>query len=303
MNEKQFVECTCSDVRAPGHVDILAVRPYSVDENKRRLRRLIGEMGEICQRSLDRADWLQEADRTVARLPQGGRAEVFHASGALSLKTGLQTMEALFERMESREELQKRVQDVAAQLRLSGWLGQRDTIVFERLWQIKAAAADRDNKTIDPVLCRAVGAFRQSVGPLPVWGGASVAIKIAAGGAIDSVAMQLLESYGDALESAAVVSPDEAAKLVYRQLESLMGRSKAPVSDLKVLSEPLRLGYIHLGKRKAQRVLAPHYVAAIRIEGEERQAYQFIVPATQKTFQPLCLAGQQAPTPEMRRAA
>jgi hypothetical protein len=303
VNEKQFIECTCSDVRGPSHVDILAVRAFSIDENKRRLKRLISVTGEAFQRTLDRADWVQEADRTVARLPQGGRAEVFHASGALSLKTGLQPMEALFDKIEPREELQKRVQAVAAQLRLDAFLGQRDTLAFERLWQIKATAADRSNKTITPVLCRAVGAFRQSVGPLPVLGGASVAIKIATGGALDSLSMQLLEAQGDALESASVISPDEAAKLVYRQLESLMGRSKASVSDLKIHSEPLRLGYIHMGKRKSQRVLAPHYVAAIRIDGEERQAYQFIVPATQKTFQPLCLAGQQAPAPEMRRAA
>lgn len=303
MNEKQFVERTCSDVRTPSHVDILVVRPYSIEENTRRLKRLLGVTLEMCQRSPDRMDWVREPDRTVARLPQGGRAEVFHASGALRLKTGLQTMEALFGKMEPRDALQKRVQATAAQLKLEGWLGQRDTLAFERLWQIKAMAADRGNKATEPVLCRAVGAFRQSVGQLPVWGGASVAIKIAAEGALDSVSMQLLESQADPLESVAVISPEEAAKLVYRQLDSLLGRSKTPVSDIKMQSEPMRLGYIHLGKHKAQRLLAPHYVAAIRIEGEERQAYQFIVPATQKTFQPLCLAGQQPPAPEMRRAA
>jgi hypothetical protein len=303
VNEKQFIECTCPDVRGPSHVDIFAVRAYSIDENKRRLKRLLAVTGEMYQRSLDRADWVQEADRTVARLPLGGRAEVYHASGALSLKTGLQPMDALFEKLEPREELQKRVQAVAVQLRLDGFLGQRDTLAFERLWQIKASAADRSNKALTPILCRAVGAFRQSVGQLPVLGGASVAIKIGSGGALDGISMQLLEAHGDPVESATVISPDEAAKLVYRQLESVMGRSKASVSELRIRSEPLRLGYIHLGKRKSQRVLAPHYVAAIRIEGEERQAYQFIVPATQKTFQPLCLAGQQPPAPELRRAA
>jgi hypothetical protein len=155
----------------------------------------------------------------------------------------------------------------------------------------------------EPVLCRAVGAYRQSVGKLPVLGGASVAIKVAQGGALDSISMQLLEAAGDPIETAPVIGPDEAAKQIYEQLESLMGRSKVPVNELNVSTQPLRLGYIHLGKRKSQRVLAPHYVASIEIDGEEAQAYQFIVSATRQTFLPLCFAGQQPPAPTLRRAA
>ncbi|HJV61837.1 MAG TPA: hypothetical protein VJ743_12890 [Albitalea sp.] len=303
MSEKRFIEQVCSDISAPSHVDIFAVRQFSIEENTRRLRRLIGTTGEMCQRSLDRADWVQQADRTLARLPQGGRAEVFHASGALRVMTGLQTMEALFDKVEPRDKLEMLVTASAAQLRINDWVGQRESLAFEKLWQIKAAAADKNNKPIDPVLCRVVGAFRQSVGKVPVWGGASVAVKLAAGGALDSVSMQLLEPSGDAIESAALIPPDQAARQIYVQLESLMGRSKVPVNELKLQAQPLRLGYIHLGKRKAQRVLAPHYVAAIQIDGEEKQAYQFIVSATQKTFQPLCMAGQQPPAPQLRRAA
>src|SRR5205814_3426940 len=125
------------------------VRQFSIEENTRRVKRLIGVTGEMCKRSLDRADWVQQADRTIARLPQGGRAEVFHASGALRVMTGLATMEALFDKPEPRESLEKMVAAIAAQLRIADWVGQRESLAFERLWQIKACAADQTRKALD----------------------------------------------------------------------------------------------------------------------------------------------------------
>jgi hypothetical protein len=284
-------------------VDIFAVRQFSVEENQRRAKRLIGATAEMCGKSLDRADWVQQPDRTLARLAGGARAVVYHASGALRLTTGLATMDALFEKVESRERLEKMVAKAAEALRVADWIGPHGALAFERLWQIKAAAADRNRKAIDPVLCRIVGAYRQSVGKLPVWGAASVALKLAADGVLDAVSMQLLEPGADPIDSASVIAPDMAARQVHQQLASLMGRSKVPVDELKITTQPLRLGYIHSGKRSAQRVLAPHYVASVEIDGEDPQAYQFIVPATERTFQPLCFAGQQPPAPPLRRAA
>lgn len=83
------------------------------------------------------------------------------------------------------------------------------------------------------------------------------------------------------------------------------------MSEIKADTQPLRLGCVHQGKRKAQRVLAPHCVASIKIEGEEVQACRFIVPAKPhlpgvhgarlgalaKLERPGCLAGGSNVTP------
>ena len=104
MNDKQFIERLCSDVQGtPDNVEVFAVRPFSIEENARRAKRLIAATAEMCHASSDRADWVQQADRTLARLPGGGRAVVYHASGALRLATGLATMESLFEKVEPKE--------------------------------------------------------------------------------------------------------------------------------------------------------------------------------------------------------
>jgi hypothetical protein len=209
-------------------------------------------------------------------------------------------MEALFSKMESRDALTRMVEAMAERLRISELAGPRDTLTFERLWQIKAAAADRERR-VEPVLCRIVGAYRHMVGQLPVLGPASVAIKMAGGGQLDHFSVEVRETMGEGMEWAPIVAPADAARHALGQLISLMGKSSTPVEQMSI--EPsMRFGYVALGKRSGQRMLAPHYIATFQIQGEEAQAYQLLVPGTEKTYMPLCLAGRHpAPTP-LRRA-
>jgi hypothetical protein len=81
-----------------------------------------------------------------------------------------------------------------------------------------------------------------------------------------------------------------------------MGRTKVPFTEI-VRPQAMYFGYLSLGKRTAQRVLAPHYIAFLGIEGEEAQGYQLVVPATEKTYLPLCQAGRQPPPSPLRRMA
>lgn len=303
MKETELAKRLCDGLRVPDRVEIHAIRSFTVDENRARLRRLLAVTGEACDRPFDRADWTRTEDRSVARLPRGGRAEVFHASGAMRIKTGLEPMQLLFDRVEPAKRLEKLVDGLAGRLRVRDWMAPHETLTFERLWQIKAAAADRRGKTVDPVLCRVIGAYRQSIAGLPVLGAASVAINVASGGVLDSLSVQTVESNPEPIDSAALIGPDEAARKVHLFLESMMGKSKAPRDKLKIDAQPLRLAYLLLGKRKAQRVVAPYYFAEVRIEHEEIQGYQLVVPATEKTHQQLCLSGNDPPATQYRRAA
>lgn len=302
MEERAFIDEVGRGEHGSDRVEILLLRAHSIDENVRRLTRFLKVVGEACDHNYDRSDWIRHEDRIVARLPHGGRAEILHASGAMRLVSGLQPMERLFPSMKSRDALEKLVRSVAGRLRIDDWVAAHETLEFERLWQIKAAAANRERIQARPVLCRAVGAFRQSVRGLPILGGASVVLKVAAEGALDALSTQLVETASEAFESAPLLPPKEAARAIYRQLQSLMG-GKAPLSRSRVTAEPLRLGYLHLGRRKTQRLLAPHYFAAVRVEGQEVLAYHLVTPATELVYQPLCLAGHDAPAARLRRAA
>ncbi|HET9639447.1 MAG TPA: hypothetical protein VFP12_09600 [Allosphingosinicella sp.] len=299
-----MAEDLCRGVDHPDEVEIHAVRAFAVDENESRLRRLLSVTGEACECTYDRSDWTRKEGRTLVRLPNGGRAELFHASGALRVVTGLEPMAALFASVDKAENLTRLVDKAALRLHLQEWVSPPGRLEFERLWQIKAAAADR-KRVVGPILCRAVGAYRQSIGRLPVLGGASVAVKIAAEGRLDSISMQLVETHSEPVETARLIGAEAATHAVARLLDSLLGADQRSRSDLNVKVQPLQLGYLHPGKRKPLRTLAPHYFASVEIEKEEEeaQAYHLIVPATERIYQPLCFAGREAPIAAQRRAA
>jgi hypothetical protein len=286
----------------PTTAEVLALRQYSLEEMERRAKRLLDTIAEASDVSLDRADWVQQADRTLVRLSMGGRAVIYHASGAMKVVMSLNPMESLFTEIEARESLVELIEATAERLRVAEWVGHRDSLSFERLWQIKASAADQERKPLEPILCRVVGAYRHSVGELPVLGPASVAIKLAGGGSLDSVSMHVRDTTGEPIASVPVVRPEEAARHVLLQLDSLMGeRSEVPFTE-HAIPHWMRFGYVSLPKRKSQRVLAPHYIAAIGITGqEEAQAYQFIVPATEKIYLPLSQAGSHPPPVQKSR--
>jgi hypothetical protein len=81
----------------------------------------------------------------------------------------------------------------------------------------------------------------------------------------------------------------------------LTGCGKRAYTDF-VKGQAMYFGYLSLGKRAAQRMLAPHYVAFVELEGEEAQAYQLVVSATERTYLPLCQAGHQPPPQKLRPA-
>jgi hypothetical protein len=278
----------------PTHAEVLGIRQYSLDEMQARAKRLLATAGEALKLSVDRGDWVSREDRTLIRLPLGAHAVLYHASGAMKLSSGVNPMESLFKKVESRDVLTRAVENTARRLKIREWVGHGDSLELERLWQIKAQATDRTGYPIEPVLCRAIGAYRHYVRNLPVWGAASVAVKIAGDGALDSVTLQMRETSGELIERSPVLAPELAARQIVLQLTSLMGKSRNPASEM---ADPqwMRFGYLALSKRKPQRVLAPVYFAGIGIQGQqEAQAYVLAVGATEKTYLQLAPNGSEA---------
>ncbi|SRR6266480_2827507 len=304
MSEKGLIKKMADSVKnVPTRADVFAVRRYSLDDMERRAKQLLAKTAEACNLSLDRGDWVAQQDRTLIHLPSGARAVVYHASGAIRLVTGLGPMESLFKKTEDRKTLTKLVERIFGQLKIDEGLNPNESLQFERLWQIKASATNPKGKTVQPVLCRIIGAYRHFVGKYPVLGAASVAVKLAGGGNLDSLTVEMRETTGEAVDQAKILHPDQAARQIISQLSGLMSSSRSPAGEFAV-PQFFRFGYLSLPKRKAQRLLAPVYVAAIQIKGaEERQAYLFAVPATEKTYLPLCLNGSEARTTPIRSTA
>jgi hypothetical protein len=289
--------------KVPARADVITLHQPSLSELQTRAKRFLATVGEAFQLPVGRADWSEREARTLIRLPQGSWAEYHHASGAMKIVAGLSPMESLFDGPLPRDALVKLVEETSRRINLREFIGQNESVQFERLWSIKAGAAGREGKAVEPVLCRIVGAYRHHVGELPVLGAASVAIKLAGGGKLDALEWYVRETTKEVLDRPQILPPDQGARQIALQLQTLFGQSKINL-DEAAKPEWVRFGYFSLPKRKAQRVFAPVYAATIVIEGQqEAQGYVFVVPATEKTYLPLELAGSAPPKVEDRKSA
>ena len=161
---------------------------------------------------------------------------------------------------------------------------------FERLWRIKAAGGDAKGVLTNPVLCRAVGAYRHSIDGIAVLGRASMTAEVAGDASLTRVvdiAMRHVsgDGGGKRIGEVAVSGGGDAATSVVTQLHRAFGKGKT--GDVRFTAEAFEFGYLSLGRRRQQSALAPFYVARISVDhGPEAEAtaHVFAVPASKERF-------------------
>ncbi|QNA99031.1 hypothetical protein [Massilia sp. Se16.2.3] len=262
MNEQQLIDglAASCDGHLPNRAEVLALRPFTRDDAAARARRFLNLIREADACPHDRANFVVHDDRTLVQLPAGARAVVYHASGALQFHSGLAPFATPFARVEEREALTRQVEAAAERLRVREWAGEH-TLAFERLFQSKGQGADPNGRVAEALLFRAIGAYRQSIAGIPVLGAASVAVTLAGDGVLDALAVRIRPGVAETLDTAAIIAPELAARQVARNLASVLGKAKERLPAEAIVSQTLRFGYLDLGKRKAQRVLAPVFLA------------------------------------------
>ena len=278
----------------PAEADVLLLRQLSSDQLQARIRRFTGLLGEQDGCPRDKGGTLSVGDnQTVAWLADGARATVYHASGALRYVSGLAPAELPFAHAHEREALVRLVHERARKLNLHDWAGADGELRFEHLFQTLGRGTDRTGKASAATLFRAIGAYRQYIGGIAVLGAASAAIRLAGDGRLDGLSLQVRATNGEVLERAALIEPEAGARQIIAQLTALLGQRG--VSAGTVESATMQFGYLDLGKRKPQRVLAPSYVARIVLRHKSgRQAYVLAVGATERPYLNLPLFGSEA---------
>jgi hypothetical protein len=294
MNEQALIDGLAASCPGglPGRADVLALRRFTLDEVRARATRFVALLREADACSRDHASFSTRDDRTRVELTGGARAVVYHASGALQFNAGIGPLDAPFARVEEREPLIRLLDAAAHQLNVVEWTRDNGSLAFERLWLTKGQGADPEQRLSEPVLFRATGAWRHAIGGIPVLGAASVAITLAGAGQLAGLQVRIRPGIAETIEQAVVTSPELGAQLIARKLLSVLGKSKERLPADAIQVEGMRFGYLDLGRRKAQQVLAPVYVAQVRVRHRlETQGYVFAVPATEQIYQDLPLFG------------
>lgn len=298
MNEQMLIDSlgtSCQNQR-PVRADVIALTPLGRDDLHARLSRFMSVLHdtEVCRQ--DRANLTEQAERSVVQLPEGARAVVYHASGTLHYASGLGPLAAPFATLEPAPTLVRQLEAAASKLQLASWVGERGSLAFERLWQTKAAGTDREERVSEPTLVRALGAWRQSLDGIAVLGAASATIRLAGDGNIDALGLQMRPYALESVDTAVVIDPELAAREILARLTSVLGKAKERLPTDAIESAEMRFGYLDLGKRKSQHVLAPVYVAQIAIAHKlERQAYVLAVNGTERPYLDLPLFGAALP--------
>lgn len=295
MNEQTLIDslAAASGPKLPTQADVVVLQQLSLDEVQARARRFISLLQQQDDCAHDGGDWRVGDDHSVINLPGGASVVVYHASGALQYASGLAPLASPFKGTPGKEELVRLLDAGAHKLGLTEWAGTGNELAFERLFQSKARGADRKGSNSETTLVRALGAYRQSIGGIPVLGAASAALRLAGDGQLDALSVLMRPSAGEVLDRPAIINPEVAARQILLQLSSLLG--KAELGRDTIESGVLRFGYLDLGKRKAQRVLAPMFVAQVVLRHRHvRQGYVLAVPATEKTWLQAALFGTEA---------
>jgi hypothetical protein len=266
----------------PATVDLVELAKLSVGEVERRVLALVDGVSEVAGLDLQRPEIENRAQSTRARLPGELLVRGFHASGAIEAKLAVRPFEDVFDADPGDEQLTALAERALDGLGLRSLLPEQETLTFERLWRIKAAGVDLAGNTSAPVLCRAVGAFRHSVRDLPVLGRASATVRLAAGGRLVSTGLSMRRMAGDdgggTIATVAVRRPDAAAE----EVAARVARSFGGLEDLgsaRISADSFRFGYLDLGRRKEQAMLAPFYVASVTIEHEHERTAQLVAVA------------------------
>ena len=299
MNHQHLIDSLCkvpaSAGALPARADIVALRQLTQDEIRARVKRFLNTIQEGGNCPTDRAHVAERGERSVVHLPEGARAVVYHASGALAYRSGLAPFAAPFERLEEPRFLVRQLGEAAQRLKLDSWREDGGSLAFERLWQTKAQGADREERVSQQLLVRATGAWRHAVAGIPVLGGASVALTLAGDGRVDGLSVNVRPLLGESLDNAAIVTQEQAARQVVERLVSLLGRAKEPLPPDVIDSATMQFGYLDTGRRKTQRLLAPVFVAQIGLRHKlERQALVIAVHATERPYLELPLFGTEA---------
>jgi hypothetical protein len=272
----------------PEAVDVVQLAQPDVGTVHRRLRDLVGQVTGATGLEPGRLEVESKGVRTVMSIPGRLRAVGFHASGAMSVTLGLAPFDDIFGADQGDEELTGLSRRAAEGLGLSRLLPEGESLPFERLWRIKAAAGDRTGKVTEPVLCRAVGAFRHFVNELPVYGRASATVELAAEGRLASASLSVRRFAGDdggrTVAKAPVRQPEAAAQEVAARLDRSFGGLENP-DGTRLVAEWFRFGYLSLGRRRTQALLAPFYLASVAVEHEYEASAQIIaVSGTEEQF-------------------
>jgi hypothetical protein len=231
------------------------------------------------------------AGRVVVSLPGGGRVIAFETSGAMLGKKHLGPVEQPITKVEDAPVFEQQIKDATRTLGLDVLADDRNRLVFERLWRIKAGSTSVEGHRGQELLCRVVGAFRRELTGLPVWGRASVFVELGGTGLITAAGRDWRACSDEPLEEVPTVDPEVGADRVLEELSTRVRQRSLTTDDYE--PELFAMGYFSFPVRRPQSYFQPVYVAKLNavVRATPKEVLSrnevIVVPAASGVYEPI----------------
>jgi hypothetical protein len=255
---------------------------------------------EYCGMKESKMSTMKKPNRTILQFPEGIKLKVYHASGAMIMDRGWNPLQNIIsEKVEKVEKdlFIKQSQEAINNLKLDR-SGKNEELRFERLWQIKASGMTKEGKQGNITLARTVGAFRRYLNDLPVWGRASVFIKLASEGQVDSWGLDWRNVCDKPIDEVETLNPDDGAKKIMEEFQTTLPNISFTLEDFE--PELFAMGYFSQPKRRAQTIMQPVWIAMFRAKGWTTLNHLIVVPALRVPYEPICRIVKHLPSEETR---
>ena len=248
--------------------------------------------------SAARSVWLQFGDCSFrpeyvsttmsrVRLPNEGRVDVFHSSGAIAAymhpPTSQQPLTAN-ERLADRKALSALAQRVAESIARTH-LTSDEQLRFESLWELKGQGVTLKGVKSPVALFEVLGAFRRYLHGLPVLGRASVHVALGGGSLVTRWGIDWRRVRSKPFAETEIISPEEGAKRVLDDLFWRRPERPFTLADFEV--KAFTLGYLSFSRRRVQFVMQPTWLAVLAPRAPMGMGTVVAVAAAPQAFEPL----------------
>ena len=267
-------------------IPVYSIRNLSYKEMEKNAKYYADQFIEEDSHEYFKSSIQQDEASTIINLPNDTKMRIFYNSNTMIIKRKLKPFDHLIEDAFDKKQLTEVAINTMKRLDLDKNRLSFEQVEFERLWQIKASGITIEKKIAPVILCRIVGAFRRYINQIPVYGKASIFVKISGNNLIESVGIDWRQIEEKSIDDVKINNPESAAELILRNLNSYSPSMAVTSQDYK--PEFFSLGYFSMPKKQQQNYMQPVYVAMFKSVGWTSLNRLITIPATNDVYEPIC---------------
>jgi hypothetical protein len=224
-------------------------------------------------------------DMTLVNLPWNTRMWIYRNSNAIIIERRLNPFQNLFELGSDINKLGRIAIDIMKRLKLDKWKYPFEQLEFESLGQVKVTGINIEGEKSQILSTRIIGNFRRYINEVPVYGRASVSIRIAGRYTVESIRIDWRHIEEKPIEYPKIIDSESAADKILSKFNSAFPNSKLSSEDWS--PRFFGLGYFSMPKTRHQKYIQPVYIAMFKPSDTALTTLNpvIIIPATTRNYE------------------